>query len=63
MIKAIKPDIERQFGEAAGEIQKIITSIAECGENIQGMRAESLESEKRIIEAIASQREQEISEL
>ena len=59
----MKPEIERQFGEAAEEIHKIIEIMGGIDESMKEMREESKESETRIMDAIKSEKNQEINDL
>ena len=62
-VESMKPEIERQFGEAAEEIHKIIEIMGGIDESMKEMREESKESETRIMEAIKSEKNQEINDL
>jgi 2-hydroxy-3-keto-5-methylthiopentenyl-1-phosphate phosphatase len=62
-VESMKPEIERQFGEAAEEIHKIIEIMGGIDESMKEMREESKESETRIMDAIKSEKNQEINDL
>jgi hypothetical protein len=55
-VDSMRPEIDKQFGEAAGEIHKIIEVIGGIGESMREMREESKESETRIMDAIREEK-------
>ena len=62
-VESMKPEIERRFGEAAEEIHKIIEIMGGIDESMKEMREESKESETRVMDAIKSEKNQEINDL
>ena len=62
-VDSMKPEIDRQFGEAAGEIHKNIEVIGSIGESMKEMREESKGSEGRIMDAIKEDKIQGMNDL